>query len=407
MKTMQRIEVLDKGHVDLVDHMGSDLTVANSARVSFDTSSHFEIDHGGMPVLSDKDAKLIKYLAKHNHWTPFGHPQMTLRIKAPISIRTQFFKHKVGFCISGDAEVPFLKITKNSINVRRNTIEKIYNDWNYINPKGIHTKREFIKKRKTRVFNTNTEEFDTGYITNIVCNGNKEVFEITTSNEKKLKLTEDHRILTKDGFVPLKTAVGLFHNGTNWDMQKDCYVLTIPKNNTKLKTFSRISNIRHAGVEMVYDINIDHPEHNFVANEIVIHNCENEISRRYVTLEPEFYDPTWRTKPEGGAKQGSEDFMVREGAAISNIVYRRAINQCLKSYNYLLKRGVAPEQARFVLPQGMYTEWYWTGSLAAYARFYKQRTDPHAQWEIQEYSKAIGKIIEPLFPVSWKHLTSI
>ena len=73
--------------------------------------------------------------------------------------------------------------------------------------------------------------------------------------------------------------------------------------------------------------------------------------------------------------------------------------------NELLENGVAPEQARFVLPQGMYTEWYWTGSLAAYARFYKQRIDEHAQWEVREYAKCISDLVSPLFPVSWKELT--
>ena len=82
------IKVLDKGFVELVDHMGSDLTVANAARVSFNKETK---------DFTDKDEKLIAYLAKHNHWTPFAHPQITLRIKAPISIRTQCFKHKVGF----------------------------------------------------------------------------------------------------------------------------------------------------------------------------------------------------------------------------------------------------------------------------------------------------------------------
>ena len=76
------------------------------------------------------------------------------------------------------------------------------------------------------------------------------------------------------------------------------------------------------------------------------------------------------------------------------------------TYNDHISSGVAPEQARFVLPQGMYTEWYWTGSLAAYARFYSQRIDEHAQWEIREYAKVIGKLISPLFPVSWKCLTT-
>ena len=78
----------------------------------------------------------------------------------------------------------------------------------------------------------------------------------------------------------------------------------------------------------------------------------------------------------------------------------------MRTYNDLLEAGVAPEQARFMLPQGMYTEWYWTGSLAAYARFYKQRIDDHAQWEVRQYAETIGKLIQPLFPVSWNSLTT-
>ena len=66
-----KVEVLDKGHVEVIEHMGSDLTVANSARVSFATHKD---------ELDEKDEKLIKYLADHNHWTPFAHPQITLRL---------------------------------------------------------------------------------------------------------------------------------------------------------------------------------------------------------------------------------------------------------------------------------------------------------------------------------------
>ena len=216
------MRVLDKGHVELVDSMGNDAMVANAARVSF--NQHKE-------EFDEKDEKLIKYLAKHNHWTPFGHPQVTLRIKAPISIRTQMFKHKQGF-------------------------------------------------------------------------------------------------------------------------------------------------------------------------------VENEVSRRYVTDEPDFYEPQWRFKPEDNAKQGSSGFVEGGDQVTSSILYARAIWNATKTYNGLIARGIAPEQARFVLPQGMYTEWYWTGSLAAFARFYKLRSDPHAQWEIQQYAEAISEIIEPLFPVSWKCLTN-
>ena len=240
-----KIEVLDKGHVELMDHMGTDLTVCNAARVSFNKESEWGLDFDAIErlkscpynksdvrLLKEKDEKLIRYLAKHNHWTPFAHPQITLRVKAPISIRTQFFKHKQGF-------------------------------------------------------------------------------------------------------------------------------------------------------------------------------VENEISRRYVSYEPEFYSPTWRGKPTDGAKQGSEDFITEETRTnLYDAIYRESYETALHVYNTLIEKGIAPEQARFVLPQGMYTEWYWTGSLAAFARFYKQRKDDHAQWEIREYANAVGKIIEPYFPVSWKHLTN-
>ena len=239
-----KIEVLDKGHVELMDHMGSDLTVCNAARVSFNKESEWGLDFDAIErlkscpynkddvrVLKEKDEKLIRYLAKHQHWTPFAHPQITLRVKAPVSIRTQFFKHKQGF-------------------------------------------------------------------------------------------------------------------------------------------------------------------------------VENEISRRYVSYEPEFYSPTWRGKPTDGAKQGSEDFITEETRTnLYDAIYRESYETALHVYNTLIEKGIAPEQARFVLPQGMYTEWYWTGSLAAYARFYKQRKDDHAQWEIREYANAIGEIIKPYFPVSWKYLT--
>ena len=237
-------KVLDKGYVDLVDHMGSDLTVCNAARVSFSKDTAWEIDEEAVARLKESgsayhkedvqklgshDAKLLKYLATHQHWTPFAHPQITLRVKAPVSIRTQMFKHKQGF-------------------------------------------------------------------------------------------------------------------------------------------------------------------------------VENEISRRYVSFEPEFYYPAWRGKPTDGAKQGSDDFI--EIKPEIQQTFDSMITGCMRTYNDLLEAGVAPEQARFMLPQGMYTEWYWTGSLAAYARFYKQRIDSHAQYEVREYAKVIGILVSRLFPVSWNCLTT-
>ena len=233
---LKRVNVLDNGYVDLIDHMGDDLMVANAARVSFNKTSDWDGDrHWSGRIdnkrLSDRDKKLISYLAKHKHWTPFAHPQICLRIKAPIFIRTQLFKHKVGL-------------------------------------------------------------------------------------------------------------------------------------------------------------------------------VENEVSRRYVTDTPEFYVPTWRSAPTDGAKQGSSDFISdTELATKFTFDYNIVLKGALSTYENLLEQGVAPEQARAVLPQGTYTEWWWTGSLSAFARIYYQRIDAHAQWEVREYAKAIGDCISPLFPVSWEELT--
>ena len=74
-------------------------------------------------------------------------------------------------------------------------------------------------------------------------------------------------------------------------------------------------------------------------------------------------------------------------------------------YECLIRNGVAPEQARMVLPQAMYTSWYWTASLASWARFYRLRTDAHAQSEIQELASFIGPKMEELFPICWRELT--
>jgi thymidylate synthase (FAD) len=228
------ISVLDKGFIRYIDHMGSDLMVVNAARVSFNKQSDWEDEldskgqtPNGTRKLSEKDKKLVEYLAKHNHWTPFAHPQITLHIKSPIAIRAQLGKHQVGFVM-------------------------------------------------------------------------------------------------------------------------------------------------------------------------------NEVSRRYVKDKPEVYVPKWRSAPTDGAKQGSSDFLF--GTHLIEDQYCRAADDAVDCYMELLRCGVAPEQARFVLPQGTFTEWHWTGSLAAYARVCKLRLDPHAQWEVREYAAAITKIIEPLFPHSWKAL---
>lgn len=230
---------------ELIDHMGSDLTVVNAARVSFDKESDWEsdgfADFGGdtaieINFLSEKDQKLVSYLAKHNHWTPFSHVQITMRETVPIFVARQRFKHVVGFTY-------------------------------------------------------------------------------------------------------------------------------------------------------------------------------NETSRRYVEDRPEFFEPLdgWRKAAEN-KKQGSLEEIVDEPTirwGHDNYNYLQVIDLCVEYYEQMIKAGIAPEQARMVLPQSMYTSYYTTGSLAAWARAYKLRIDPHAQKEIQDLAVQWNDIITsiPELKHSWEALT--
>ena len=201
--------------VTLVDKMGSDLSVVNAARVSF-AKTHEEFEE-------EKDERLIKYLAKHDHWSPFGHAQLQFHIKAPIFVARQLVKHQVGLV---------------------------------------------------------------------------------------------------------------------W----------------------------------------------------------NEVSRRYVDDEPEFYEPTeWRKAAEN-KKQGSSDETVEYGIGPAH----QWAKQC---YNNMLGLGIAPEMARMVLPQSTYTEWYWSGTLFAFARVCNLRCKPDAQKETQIVADKISDLATEQFPVSWKYLT--
>jgi len=126
----------------------------------------------------------------------------------------------------------------------------------------------------------------------------------------------------------------------------------------------------------------------------------NEVSRRYVDDTPEFYVPdVWRSRPDGSIKQGSAGAHPR--SHMWSAAYDLFIDQCVELYEGMIADGVAPEQARMVLPQSMLTSYYVTGSLFAWARAYKQRVDAHAQHEIQVLGHQWGEILKPLFPVSW------
>lgn len=143
----------------------------------------------------------------------------------------------------------------------------------------------------------------------------------------------------------------------------------------------------------------------FVARQLAKHQVGgvwNEVSRRYVDDEPEFYFPkVWREKAEnvkqgsGGAHRFSEDY---------NRAMRRVVEECLNLYTVMYHDDMAPEMSRMVLPQNMMTEWIWTGSLVFFARVCDLRLDPHAQAETAEVARQIDDCIRPIFPHAWAAL---
>ena len=228
-------------HALYVDHMGNDLSVVKAAKVSF--ANDVEVSTFITRLDADLHEKatgqkirsheaLIQYLASHDHWTPFAHTSITLRMSAPVPIRTQCFKHKIGF-------------------------------------------------------------------------------------------------------------------------------------------------------------------------------VENEESRRYISGRPVLFVPdVFRQAPDGDkVKQGSAGPHADTG--IIRQAYISRGEDMIKFYMELVDRGVAPEQARLALPQGVEVNWYWTGSLYAYAQAWIKRTDSHAQEEIQDLFKPVGEIMGKLFPFSWKALTAV
>lgn len=139
----------------------------------------------------------------------------------------------------------------------------------------------------------------------------------------------------------------------------------------------------------------------FVARQLVKHKFMpwNEVSRRYVDSEPEFYIPDALRGRAENVKQGSA-----EEATLDNQTVWDATEESYWDYKGLLSQGVCPEQARMVLPQNTMTEWIWSGTLGAFADMLKLRLDPHAQYESRLVATKIKADIERLFPVSIKAL---
>lgn len=150
----------------------------------------------------------------------------------------------------------------------------------------------------------------------------------------------------------------------------------------------------------------------FVARQLVKHKFMpwNEVSRRYVDEEPEFYMPDgWRLRAEN-VKQGSSEELIRapdwQHPLVENLNNNpyTLVDDALTMYNKMLEANIAPEMARMILPQNMMTEWFWSGTLGAYCDMLRLRLDPHAQYESRVVAQKIAEVVKSLFPVSYEAL---
>lgn len=252
-------------NVELIAHHGDDLLVVRAARVSFakDTDweyvPHEEIGGCEVAVLSERDTKLINYLAREKHVLPFRHPQITLRCKAPIFLARQLGKHQVGL------------------------------SWSEESRRYIDSEPEFFWPDKWR------------------------------------KRAENVKQGSSDEEIDLMTI------SLGWNKQWP----------TEDSSNCPVENHIRDGFESGVDIN-------------------------------------------------------------THIKYH--LVNSLHLYKDMLDSGVAPEQARMILPQNMYVNWVWTGSLLSFYQMYKLRSEGHAQREARDFAEKIKEIISPLYPVSWQAL---
>jgi thymidylate synthase (FAD) len=254
------IPVLDHGFVRLDQAMADDLSVVNGARVSF-ARHKMEMD--------DSDAGLIRFLMRDRHGTPFEHNAFRFHIRAPIFVAREWFRHRVG-CLTGDTVVTFVDNTGSTSPVRRKTIDELWDMWtrgerngHALTPEqardverlaaagttvrkiartlgvgrrgvrshlaGTNARRDSrwrVRRMRLRVLNEETGEFETGGVDDIIDKGIQPVYRLTLADGKQLTVTENHRLLTSDGWRTMREAVGLRGTGEDAEITRDCFLMT-------------------------------------------------------------------------------------------------------------------------------------------------------------------------------------
>lgn len=392
-KESKRIIVLDKGFVELVDHMGSDQSVVDSARVSV----------AGDEVKSySTNRQLIRYLMRHRHTTPSESVVFTFAVKAPILTVRQWHRHRSA-CLTGDTVISFQRPCDDRHYPKR--LVDVYSLFKK-NP-------EQLKKMKLRCINEDTKEVQITSVRNIWSTGVNEVFKVQTASGKVVRATENHKFLTNKGWKELKeinkgevlftyqqkAPTSSDNNGTSQDNSDDL------ANHNRTASYAvyedEIISITPDGEEETFDMEVDDPWHNFFANGVVVHNSYNEMSARYGVLPDDFYIPNLTRMNVQAAKnhQGSGQGLINEASA-NRSKLEKFSELAYKTYLDLLDTGLAKELARSVLPVNIFTKMYCTVNMHNLFHFLSLRLDSHAQHEIRVYAEAMLELIRDIVPLS-------
>ena len=281
-----------------------------------------------------------------------------------------------------------------------------------------------LSQMNLRMCDEVTGEIKHTNIKDIWSNGFKEVFEVELENGYVIKMTKDHLCFSENGWGTLEnltqlkvsdklncswsqSAPSFCVNGVlayqdyNWLKDKIDKLkrkrVKMPKK--LIRTYSKIKNIKYAGVEEVFDIEVVGPFHNFVANGFIVHNSLNEISGRYSILKDEFYEPdvSRMVKQSKDNKQGSSEELLEDAESILQS-FKDEQFEMYDNYQEYIQGGMAKEMARINLPLSIYTEWYITFDLHNLFHFLKLRMDSHAQYEVREFANAKYNLIKDIVP---------
>jgi thymidylate synthase ThyX len=356
------LELSSEGLDDMQD------LVAFCARVSNPTNQ----------MNTETSERLLKYLMKNKHWSPFEMTSVCLEIETTRDIARQLLRHRSfsfqEFCLSGDSEIYTTHPTDS-----KTKLSLLYKVW----------KTSYgLPNHQLKIYDENSNSFVSAKIVEIFSTGKKPVYKVTFNDGKSIKTTKEHKFLTKDGFASLDSF--LFDYS---DIQIGTTELIQCCNQPK---WTFITNIEYVGEEDTYDIEVDHSSHNYVANGIVVHN-----SQRYANpVEELFFELREARLQDTKNRQNSiitnDETLQQEW----NKRQQEVIDKAKEAYSWAIENGIAKEQARAVLPEGnTMSRLYVNGTIRSWIHYCELRGSNGTQKEHMDVAHACADVIAKLFPL--------